>query len=103
MVETINSSQKLGFVIHSVKSKFIPAKIVEYLSFIIDSEKMVTYLSDQKKQKIVEEFCIIPTEPKLTIGEFANFIGTFTSSSPGNHFGPLYYRAMLKFKDTSLK
>ena len=39
--------QKLGFVIHADKSKFIPSKIVEYLGFIIESEKMITYLTDQ--------------------------------------------------------
>ena len=49
VVETIKSFQKLGFLIHPDKSKFIPAKIVEDLGFIIDSEKMITYLSDQKK------------------------------------------------------
>ena len=31
------------------------------------------------------------------------FIGTLTSLFPGKQFGPLYYRAMLKFKDKSLK
>ena len=103
VAETINLFQKLGFVIHPDKSKFIPAKIVEYLGFIIDSEKMITYLSDQKKQKIYEKCCIIPMKPKLTIREFASFIGTLTSSFPGNQFGPLYYRAMLKLKDKSLK
>ena len=103
VVETINLFKKLGFVIHPHKSKFIPAKIVEYLGFIIDSEKMITYLSDQKKQKIYEKCCIIPMKRKLTIREFASFIGTLTSSFPGKQFGPLYYRAMLKFKDKSLK
>ena len=103
VVETINLFQKLGFVIHPHKSKFIPAKIVEYLGFIIDSGKMITYLSDQKKQKIYEKCCNIPMKPKLTIREFASFIGTLTSSFPGNQFGPLYYRAMLKFTDKSLK
>ena len=44
MVETINLFQKLGFVMHPDKRKFIPAKIVEYLGFIMDSEKMITYL-----------------------------------------------------------
>ena len=39
----------------------------------------------------------------MTIREFASFIGTLTSSFPGNQFDPLYYRAMLKFKDKSLK
>ena len=42
-------------------------------------------------------------KPTLTIREFASFIGTLTSSFPGNQFGPLYYRAMLKLKDKSLK
>ena len=64
---------------------------------------MITYLSDQKKQKIYEKCCIIPTKPKLIIREFASFIGTLTSLFPENQFGPLYYRAMLKFKDKSLK
>ena len=47
VVEITNLFKKLGFVIHPDKSKFIPSKIVEYLGFIIDSEKMITYLSDQ--------------------------------------------------------
>ena len=64
---------------------------------------MITYVSDQKKQKIYEKCCIIPMTPKLTIGEFASFIGTLTSSFPGNQFDQLHYRAMLKFKDKSLK
>ena len=50
VVESINLFQKLGFVIHPDKRKFMQTKIVEYLGFIIGSEKMVTYLSDQKKQ-----------------------------------------------------
>ena len=42
-------------------------------------------------------------KPKLTIREFASFIGPLTPSFPGNQFGPLYYRVMLKLKDKSLK
>ena len=38
VIETVNLFQKLSFVTHPDKSKFIPAKIVEYLGFIIDSE-----------------------------------------------------------------
>ena len=69
----------------------------------LTQEKMITYLSDQKKQKNYEKCCIIPTKPKLRIREFASFIGTLTSSFPGNQFGPLYYRAMLKMKNKSLR
>ena len=76
---------------------------MKYLGFIIDSKKIVTYLPDKKKQKKHEKCCVILTKPKLTIREFATFIGTLTSSFPGNQFDPLYYIAMLKFKDKSLK
>ena len=64
---------------------------------------MITYLLNQKKQKIYEKCCIIRTTPKLTIREFASFIGTLTSSFPGNQFDQLHYRAMLKSSDKSLK
>ena len=77
--------------------------MVEYLSFVIDSEKMITYLSDQKNQKIYEKCCVIPTKPKLAIREFASFISTLTSSFTGNQFGPLYDRSMLKLTDKPLK
>ena len=39
VAETINLFQKRDYIIHPDKSKFIPAKIVEYLGFFIDSEK----------------------------------------------------------------
>ena len=94
---------KAGICNTAIEKEFIPAKIVKYLGFIIDSEKMVTYLSDQKKQKTYDKCCNIPTKPKLTKKEFASCIGTLTFSFPGSSFGPLYYRAMLKFKDDSLK
>ena len=48
-----NLFQILDFVIHPDKSNFIPAEIVEYLCFITDSEKMVSCLSDQEKQKML--------------------------------------------------
>ena len=41
VVETINLFQNLWFVINPDKSQFVPTKIVEYLGFIIDSEKMI--------------------------------------------------------------
>ena len=53
VVETINLFQKLGFVIHPDKSKFMPVKIVEYLGFTIDSKKMIIYISDQKNKKFM--------------------------------------------------
>ena len=42
---------KTGLCNTSDKSKFKPAKIVEWLNFITDSKNMVTYLSNHKKKK----------------------------------------------------
>ena len=64
---------------HPDKSKFIPVKIAEYLGFIINSEKIIANLLDQKKQKIYKKYCIIPMKPKFTIREFASFVGTLLS------------------------
>ena len=96
VVETMYLLQKLGFLIHPDKSKFIPATIAEYLGFMLDSEKMVTYLSGQKRTKIHEKCCIIPKKKKLTVTIFASLTGTLTSTFPGNLCGTLYYRAMSK-------
>ena len=64
-VETINLFQKLSFLIHPDKCKFITAKAVEYLGFIAESEKMVTYLSDKKKTKNLSEILYSSNKTKI--------------------------------------
>ena len=103
VIKTIELFQSLGFVMHPEKSKFIPSKKVEYLGFVIDSERMVTYLSDHKKKKIYDKCQSISKKQDLKIRDVASFIGTLTSTFPANEYGPLYYRAILKNKDDFLK
>ena len=38
----------LDFAIHPKRSKFIPSKGVRYLGFMIDLERMITYLFDEE-------------------------------------------------------
>ena len=101
VIKTIKLS--LGFVIHPEKSKFIPSKKVEYLGFVIDSERMVTYLSDHKKKKIYDKCQSISKKQDLKIRDVASFIGTLTSTFSANEYEPPYYRAILKNKDDFLK
>ena len=96
VIKTIKLFQSLGFVIHPEKSKFIPSKKVEYHGFVIDSERMVTYLSDHKKKKIYDKCHSISKKQNLKIRDVASFIGTLTSTFPANEYRPLYYRAILK-------
>ena len=94
---------KTGLCNTSDKSKFKPAKIVEWLNFITDSKNMVTYLSNHKKKKKKKIWNVIPTKAKFKIRAFSSFIGNLTSSFAENQIGLLYCRAILKYKDKSLK
>ena len=95
--------QSLEFIIHPEKRKFVPSKKVEYLGFVIDSKRMVTYLSDHKKKKIYDKCQSISKKQDLKIRDVASFIGTLTSTFPANEYGPLYYRVILKNKDDFLE
>ena len=64
---------------------------------------MATYLSDQKKQKIYDKCCEIPTKTKFILRKIASFIVTLISILPEKFFGPIYYRAKLKFNVKSLE
>ena len=102
-MKAIKLFQSLEFVIHPEKSKFIPSKKVEYLGFVIDSERMVTYLSDHKKKKIYDKCQSISKKQDLKIRDVASFIGTLTSTFPANEYGPFYYRAISKNEGDFLK
>ena len=101
VIKTIKLLQSLGFVMHREKRKFIPSKKVEYLGVVIDSERMVRYLSDHKKKKIYDKCQSISKKQDLKIRDVASFIGTLTSKFPAN--GPLYYRDILKNKEDFLR
>ena len=102
-MKTITLFQGLGFAIHPDKSKFIPSKKVEYLGFVMDSERMVTYLSDHKNKKIYDKCQSISKKHDLKTRNVASFICTLTSTFPANEHGPLYYRTILKNEDDFFK
>jgi hypothetical protein len=45
----------LGFIVHEDKSVFVPSKKLQFLSFLIDTEKMIVTLTQEKKDRLVEE------------------------------------------------
>ena len=87
------------FVTHPEKSKFIPSKKVEYLGFVIDSRRMVTYLSDHKEKKIYDKCQSISKKQYLKVRDVPSFIDSLNSTFPVNEYGPLYCKAILKNKD----
>jgi hypothetical protein len=43
----------LGFIAHEDKSVFVPSKKLQFLGFLIDTEKMID--TQEKKDRLVEE------------------------------------------------
>jgi hypothetical protein len=52
-VDIINRVRKLGFVIHPLKSVFIPKQEIVFLGFLINSHSMTIRLTVEKKDKLI--------------------------------------------------
>lgn len=94
---------RLGFTVHPEKSIFTPVQIIEYLGFIINSQRMIVSLTYAKKVSI-KEFCREILEEKfVVIRKVASLLGKFTSSFPAVQYGKLHYRALERDKIVALK
>ena len=69
---------------------------MEYLRFIIDLEKLITYLSIQKKNTLFYKCRIISKKQDFKISDVASFKGTQRSTFPAKEYRPLNCRAILK-------
>ena len=93
----------LGFTIHTEKSIFIPQQKMEFLGFILDSQKMLVYPTDKKCNKI-KEICKTALKKKhMSIQELAKIIGNLVAVEPGNRFAPIYYKRLEILKNKWLK
>lgn len=53
--DTVKLVTDLGFIVHEDKSVFVPSKKLQFLGFLIDTEKMIITLTQEKKDRLVEE------------------------------------------------
>ena len=88
----------LGFAILSHKSIFVPARSIEYLGFVIDSQSMTISLTQKKKASIKQLCHEVLQEEFLITRKTARLLGKFTSSFPAVRFGPLHYRSLERNK-----
>ena len=93
----------LGFVVHPNKSIFVPARSIEYLGFVIDSQLMTIPLTQKKKASIKQLRHEVLQEEFLLIRKIAKLLGKFTSIFPAVRFGPLHYRSLERDKILALK
>ena len=88
----------VGFIIHEKKSILISVKNIVFLGNHIDSERMIVYLTDEKKQTIFHECCLLRNNERAKIREVAHIVGLIVSS-----FSAVHYRDLEKQKILALK
>ena len=101
--DTVDTFQKLGFVIHLVKSVFIPTQEIEFLGFLLNSVFMTIRLPPTKAAHVRTTCQNLLLKTEMTIRETAQVIGLIVSSLPAVQFGELYYRNLEKNKVLALQ
>lgn len=88
----------LGFIVNLEKSKIEPTTECTYLGYIFNSERMIIFLPDEKKLKILNFINEILKQELITIRFFAQFIGTLVSACPAVKYSWLYTKNFEKYK-----
>ncbi|CAG2236570.1 unnamed protein product [Mytilus edulis] len=101
--DTVKLVSDLGFILHEKKSVLIPTKKIQFLGFLIDSEKMIVTLTQDKKELIHKESHTLLSRQNSKIGEVASYIGLIISSFSAVDYGQLYYRDIETEKIHALK
>ena len=102
VVDALKLFDSLGFIIHPVKSVFIPNQTITFLGFVLDSRNMTVSLTQQKQLKLKKACLYIIKVKRPTIRLIAQLLGLMTSSFPGVMYGPLYYRRLDMEKTNAL-
>ena len=102
---TIDLFEKAGFLINYKKSQLAPCQKMEFLGFVIDTVEFSVYLTQSKRQKILELVNAILGSPmrKITIRHLATIIGKIVSTFPCSEDAPLHYRILDRFKVKCLR
>ena len=103
VLDTCEVAIKAGFIVHPIKSVFLPTQTLEFLGFIIDSVQMRVFITTSKAiaLRILCEQLVSYKKPKiLTV---AKVIGKMVASFPGVQHGPLFYRKLDNEKTAALR
>ena len=101
--DTIRLMTDLGFLINEEKSVLIPSKKLVHLGFVIDSERMIVYLPDDKKENIITKCKSLLNQNRATIREVAQVLGSLVAAFSAVEFGKLHYRNLEMAKSLALK
>ena len=85
------------------KSVLVPTKVITYLGHVIDSHKIIVYLSTDKKKKIEDECRKLFLCKMATICTVGHVAGSIVSCFSGVELGKLHYIELKKGKSFALK
>ena len=94
--DTVDTFQKLGFVIHPVKSVFIPTQEIEFLGFLLNSVFMTIRLPPTKAAHVHTTCQNLLLKTEMTIRETAQVIGLIVSSMLYFRFAVLVFKCMTR-------
>lgn len=100
---TVQTFQRLGFVVHKEKSVFTPCKKVKYLGVWLNSETMRVTLPVERIEKIKTACLGLKMKRRFTIRELSQVIGQLVAAFSAVLWGPLFYRSLDALKTSALK
>ena len=107
-IETVTATltlfDTLGFVVHPIKSEFIPKQQVVFLGFVLDSVAMQISLTRKRFEKILKFLRYINQHASMVkIRDVARTLGYMVSSFPAIPFGAAHYRCLEQDKVKALQ
>lgn len=86
-----------GFPIHDEKSMLVPAQILTFLGFVLNSVIMTVQLTTKRKE-ILKNACLKLIEVTCKIQNLAEVVGLIVSRLPGMEYAPLHYAVLKETK-----
>lgn len=100
---TVRLLTALGFIINYDKSNLQPSLQCKFLGFVLDAQRMIITLPEEKIQRITKEIAKFMSLRRCTIKEFAKLIGLLVSACPAVEYGWLYTKDLERYKYLNLK
>lgn len=101
-ITTINMLTQLGFVINFTKSNLTPQTSCTFLGFVLDSQTMTLQLTTLKRQKILKFIMTLLSLERISIREFARYLGSLTAACPAIAYGWLHTKLLERAKYLAL-
>lgn len=100
--DTSDLLEHVGFMINEKKSVLVPTTKIKFLGNLIDSEKMIVTLPEEKVLSIVKECRSLRNKDLITIRHLAQVLGRLVSSFSAVEFGSMHYRTLEREKSFAL-